>query len=107
MKKSGLSRRNGLPMRVRWLKKAVRSLDKAMEYIAQEDEETARIISDYIHMRVESLQEQSYQGRPGRIFGTRELVMGKYPFIVPYQVKNEELQILRVFHTSRRLPDNW
>ncbi len=71
-----------------------------MAYIAQEDEPAAREISDYIHARVESLQEQPHQGRPGRIFGTRELVISKFSFIVPYRVKNDEVQILRVFHTA-------
>ena len=94
-------------MRVKWLKRAIKSLDAAMAHIAQEDENAAREISDYIHARVESLQEQPYLGRPGRIFGTKELVMDKYPFIVPYRMKNQEIQILRVFHTSRRPPQKW
>ncbi|MDR2573774.1 MAG: type II toxin-antitoxin system RelE/ParE family toxin [Desulfovibrio sp.] len=94
-------------MRIKWLKRAIKSLDAAMAHIAQDDEETARDISDYIHMRVESLQEQPLQGRPGRIFGTRELVMDKYPFIVPYRVKGEVIQILRIFHTSRKPPQKW
>jgi plasmid stabilization system protein ParE len=41
-------------MRVRWLQKAIRSLDSAMEYIAQDDKEAAQTISDYIHIQVES-----------------------------------------------------
>jgi len=94
-------------MQIRWLKTAISSLDAAMTYIAQEDEEAAGKISDYIHLRVESLREQPEQGRPGRILGTRELVMDKYPFIVPYRVKDGELQILRVFHTSRKPPPKW
>jgi len=94
-------------MRVRWLKRAITGHDKAMGYIAQEDEEAARKISDYIHARVESLQEQPHQGRPGRIFGTRELVIDKFPFIIPYRVKDDEVQILRVFHTSRKPPRKW
>ena len=94
-------------MRIRWLKRAINSLDGAIAHIAREDEEAARKISDYIHMRVESLQEQPYQGRPGRIFGTRELVMDKYPFIVPYRVKDDEVQVLRVFHTSQKPPCDW
>ena len=94
-------------MRIKWLKRAIQSIDAAIAHIALEDEETAREISDYIHARVESLQEQPHQGRPGRIFGTRELVMDKYPFIVPYRVKGEETQILRIFHTSRKPPQTW
>lgn len=97
-------------MQVRWLEKALESLDSAMAFIAKEDEEAARIVSDYIHERVDSLAEEpagAGQGRPGRIFGTRELVIDKYPFIVPYRVKDNEIQILRVFHTSRKPPKKW
>jgi plasmid stabilization system protein ParE len=78
-----------------------------MGYIAQEDEEAARKISDYLHERIESLQEQPGQGRPGRVFGTRELVLDKYPYIVPYRVRGKEIQILRVFHTSQIPPRKW
>lgn len=78
-----------------------------MAYIAQEDEDAAQKISDYIEARVEGLSKQPHQGRPGRIFGTRELVMDKFPFIIPYRVKDNEIQILRVFHTSRNPPRTW
>jgi len=78
-----------------------------MEYIAKENEEAARKISDYIHARVESLQEQPHQGRPGRVFGTRELLIEKYPYIVPYTVRESEILVLRVFHTSQKPPKRW
>jgi len=94
-------------MRVKWLQTAIKSFDKAMAYIAKEDEEAAQEMSDYIKARVAGLIEQPHQGRPGRIFGTRELVIDKFPFIVPYRVKNDEVQILRVFHTSRKPPRKW
>lgn len=94
-------------MRVKWLQTAIKSFDKAMTYIAKEDEEAAQKTSDYIKARVEGLIEQPYQGRPGRIFGTKELVIDKHPFIIPYRVKGEELQILRVFHTSQKPPEKW
>lgn len=97
-------------MRVRWLEKALKSHDSAMAFIAKEDEEAARTISDHIRERVNSLGEEpagAGQGRPGRIFGTRELVIEKYPYIVPYRVKENEIQILRVFHTSRKPPKKW
>lgn len=94
-------------MRVKWLQTAIKSFDKAMAYIAQEDEEAAQKISDYIEARVEGLIEQPGQGRPGRVYGTRELVIDKYPYLIPYRVKGEEIVILRVFHTSRKPPQRW
>lgn len=97
-------------MRVRWLEKALNSFDSAMAYVAKEDGEAAKTIGDYIFERVDSLAGEPAgvgQGRPGRIFGTRELVIDKYPYIVPYRVKDNEIQILRVFHTSRKPPKRW
>ena len=94
-------------MRVRWLETAIRSLDTAMAYIAQDDEEAASSISEHIRLRVESLREHPHKGRQGRVFGTRELVFDKIPFIIPYRVKNDEVQILNVFHTSQKPPREW
>jgi plasmid stabilization system protein ParE len=34
----------------------------------------------------------------------RELVIPKTPFVVPYRVTNTTLQILRIYHQSRRWP---
>lgn len=94
-------------MRIKWLQTTLNSFDKAMTYIAQEDEEAAQKISAHIEARVERLAEQPHQGRPGRIFGTRELVIDQFPFIIPYRVKDNEIQVLRVFHTSQNPPRKW
>ncbi len=45
-------------------------------------------------------------GRPGRRRGTRELVVHGGPFIVAYKVRGDVIEILRVFHGSRRWPDS-
>jgi toxin ParE1/3/4 len=56
---------------------------------------------------VGQLIEQPGLGRPGRVPGTRELVVTHTRYIVPYRVHGETVEILRVFHTSRRLPGRW
>jgi toxin ParE1/3/4 len=43
-------------------------------------------------------------GRPERVIGTRELVIGGLPYIIPYRVRVGDVEILRVLHTSRRWP---
>jgi len=53
------------------------------------------------------LEQQPGLGRPGRVPGTRELVVGHTRYIVPYRVRGQTVEVLRVFHTSRRLPDRW
>jgi len=38
-------------------------------------------------------------GRPGRVLGTRELVVPDTSYIIPYRVRGNTLEVLRVFHT--------
>jgi toxin ParE1/3/4 len=94
-------------MRARWLRKALGNLDDEAAYIAIDDAAAARLVVKCVLDAVSSLAEQLGLGRPGRVPGTRELVVAKTHYIVPYRVRGETVEILRVFHTSRRLPDRW
>lgn len=94
-------------MRVRWLRKALRNLDEEATYIATDDAGAARLVVQRVLDAVAQLAEQPGLGRPGRVPGTRELVVKKTRYIVPYRVRGETVEILRVFHTSRRLPERW
>jgi toxin ParE1/3/4 len=94
-------------MRVRWLRKALRNLDDEAGYIAADDAVAARQVVTRVIGAVLLLAQQPGLGRPGRVPGTRELLVGKTRYIVPYRVRGDTIEILRVFHTSRRLPDRW
>ena len=78
-----------------------------MEYIARDDADGARKIYVHIRKRVAVLANHSEIGRPGRVFGTRELMMERYPFLIPYRIRDDEVQMLRVFHTSQNPPHEW
>ena len=94
-------------MRLRWLRKALRNLDDDAAYIANDNADAARLVVQRVLDAVAMLAEQPGLGRPGRIPRTRELVVLKTRYIVPYRVRGEVVEILRVFHTSRRLPSRW
>jgi toxin ParE1/3/4 len=94
-------------MRVRWLRKALRNLDDEAACIATDDAAAARLVVKRVLDAVSSPAEQPGLDRPGRVPGTREWVVAKTHYIVPYRVRGETVEILRVFHTSRRLPDRW
>jgi len=76
-------------------------------YIAQDDVAAASRVVARVLEAVAQLAEQPGLGRPGRVPGTRELVVLKKRYLVPYIVKGDQVTILRVFHTSRRLPKRW
>ena len=92
-------------MRVRWLRKALRNLDDEASYIAADDAAAARLVVKRVLAAVAMLAEQPGLGRPGRVPGTRELIEAKTRYIVPYRVRGETVEVLLVFHTSRRLPE--
>jgi plasmid stabilization system protein ParE len=43
-------------------------------------------------------------GRPGRVAGTRELVVSRTPYIAAYQVADGEIVILDVLHGAQKWP---
>ena len=94
-------------MQVRWLRKALRNLDDEATYIATDDAAAACLVVKRVLEAVSVLAEQPGLGRSGRVHGTRELIVAKTRYIVPYRVRGATVEILRVFHTSRRLPDRW
>jgi plasmid stabilization system protein ParE len=94
-------------MQVRWLRKAVRNLDDEATYIAADDAKAARLVVKRVVDAVAMLEGQPGLGRPGRVPGTREVIVAKTRYIVPYRVRGTTIEVLRVFHTSRRLPDRW
>lgn len=97
----------GAGMRLRWLRNALRKLDDEAIYIAADDPVAARLVVKRVLHAVAQLPAQPGLGRPGRVPGTRELVVPKTRYLVPYRVRGDVIEVLRVFHTSRRLPDRW
>jgi toxin ParE1/3/4 len=53
------------------------------------------------------LAAQPAIGRPGRVSGTRELLVPQTRYLIPYRVRRAAIEILRVFHASRRPPKRW
>jgi len=92
-------------VRIRWTEKAARNLDGIEAYISRDSPGAAlRTILDIIHA-VEQLKTFPALGRVGRVEGTRELVIPGKTYIVPYRVKENYIEILRVFHTSKKLEE--
>ena len=46
-------------------------------------------------------------GRPGRVSGTRELVVSGTPFIVPYRIRQNDIEVITVLHAARQWPDRF
>ncbi len=91
-------------MQVKWLRKAAENLNDETEYLVKDSPKVAREFFVYAVASVQKLANFPELGRAGRVSGTRELVIVKYPYIIPYRVKHDAVEVLRVFHTSRMWP---
>ena len=89
-------------MRIVWRRQALADLAALQAYIAKDDPQPAKRIAQRSVGAVERLASLPGIGRPGRVEGTRELVVARTPYIVPYRLKADEAQILRVYHAARR-----
>jgi addiction module RelE/StbE family toxin len=94
-------------MQIVWLKTALRNVAEIASYIAQDDPVAASQVVENIFTQVSLLSTQPALGRAGRVLGTRELVISHTHYLVPYRIKNNTVEILRVLHTSRKPPTNW
>ncbi len=92
-------------MRVKWLRQALLDLEEIESYISEESPTVAINVVVRIIKTVSLLKEQQGVGRAGRVPGTKELVVIGLPYIVPYRVKDKVVQVLRVYHTSRKWPN--
>jgi toxin ParE1/3/4 len=90
-------------LNIRWLDKAVIDLEDAYEFILYDNPPAAAAEVDKILKAVERLKDNPAMGRAGRVPKTRELAVSGTPYLVIYRVKNDRLEILRVFHGARRL----
>lgn len=91
-------------MRVRWLRRALENLDDEAAYIAKDSPQMAAEFVRQLIGSAATLADHPNLGRAGRIAGTRELVITRFPYILPYRVREEAVEILRVFHTARKWP---
>jgi toxin ParE1/3/4 len=94
-------------MQVKWLRQALRNLDEEAAWIAQDSPQSAAAFVAHLTTSAEMLATHPHMGRPGRVPGTRELVITLFPYILPYRVRGEAVEILRVFHTARKWPQRF
>ena len=86
---------------------AIGDLASVRAYIAEHDPAAAqRIVRRIVDSVETALPHSPEMGRPGRVPGTRELVITGTPFIVPYRLRGETIQVLRVYHGARRWPEH-
>jgi toxin ParE1/3/4 len=92
-------------MKIIWMDAAMYDLRSLRSYIATDNPRAAKGQVLRITSLVMKLADFPFMGRPGRCASTRELVVSKTPYIVMYRLRGQNVEILRVVHSSRQWPD--
>jgi len=92
-------------MHLEWSLFALSDREAIFDYIEADSPRAAISVDDRIEARVEGLAQFPEMGRPGRIEGTRELVISGTPYIAAYRIVSGTVRILRVLHGAQQWPD--
>ena len=87
-----------------WSRLALDDRDLIFDYIEAHNPEAAETLDQRIVIAINRLNEFPESGRPGRINGTRELVISGTPYIAAYTLTPKGIRILRILHAVQQWP---
>ena len=85
-------------MEIVWSPLALARLQEIRAYVALDKPEAAERLATRLVAVVETLRVHPYLGRVGREPETRELLIGKAPYIVVYRVREERIIVTTIWH---------
>lgn len=91
-------------MTIVWSPRAVEHLTHLRSYIARDNPKAASRIAGHLLDAVERLADLPNLGRPGRVAGTRELVVPGIPYVIPYRLRGDRLEVIAVLHARQKWP---
>jgi toxin ParE1/3/4 len=90
-------------MRLIWHPLAINDRARIMDFISSDKPLAALTLDEDFEAHAERLPENPYLYKPGRIAGTREIVV--HPnYIMVYRVEGDTITILRVIHAAQMWP---
>ena len=92
-------------MEIRWSAPAVEDLERICAWIERDNPEAARRVATTIYSGIAQLGEFPGIGRASsRMSGWRELVFAPLPYIAVYRVRQDAVEIARIFHAAQNWP---
>lgn len=90
-------------VKLAWTRMASSDRKAIREYIAQDNPAAALALDELFAEKAGRLLDHPGLGRPGRVAGTRELVIHQN-YILIYDTAGDLLRVLRVLHAARQWP---
>jgi len=88
-------------LKLRWTRPALADLIEAQNYIARDNPAAAEAVAQRVWDATKRLSDHPEIGRQGHVRGTREWPVSQSPYLIVYRVKNDAVEILRIWHGRR------
>ena len=92
-------------MNIEWSVLALEDRDQIFDFIASENPLAAVSVDIEIEEQVSQPVLFPKSGRLGRVEDTSELIINRTPYIAAYQIRENEVTVLRVLHCAQIWPD--
>ena len=86
--------------KLRWTRRSLGRLDEIAACIAQDNPTRATTFVHELREKVNLLEGHQF-GKPGRVYGTKEMVLHKH-YVAVYRFKDGEGHILTILHTAQK-----
>ena len=94
-------------MQLEWHRLARADRGRIFDCIVTENPRAALGIDERFDAAVARLRDYPESGRPGRVEGTRELVVSGTPYVIPYRIDGNRVRLLRILHGAQQWPDQF
>jgi toxin ParE1/3/4 len=89
-------------MRVRYTANAVAELEEILAYLTERNPAAAASVASQIEAQIKLLGRFPFLGPPKYKSGVRMRTVPRYPILIFYSVKADEVLILGIRHAARR-----
>jgi toxin ParE1/3/4 len=89
-------------MRIRWTPAAAADLQRVSDYLKDHHPHYREATVRKVYAAIQSLKERPHLGRVGREKGTRELLFPPLPYVAVYRVKQQNIEVLRIYHGAQK-----
>ena len=92
-------------MKIRWFAAAADDRRAQLDWLAERNPRAAIDIAEAIDRALLRLVDFPDSGRPGRVAGTRELVVAGTRFVIAYRVSPGTVTLIRLLHMRQSWPE--
>ena len=92
-------------LKLQFSDEVIRNLTEVTEFYEERQEGLGKRFAKYIEKHLLLLEEQPNIGRIGKVFGTREMVLTDFPYMIVYRVRKSYVQLLLIYHQARKYPN--